>query len=154
MSIRPWEQSRTLRRSPVSKSIYHWNVSICWCLRFFVICFGNNCRYTIYIEIITTCIKAVVFCFFIYDEVRKEERIMMKTKQMVFLVIAQISLMGCNNQSRETYFDFIRYPLVERNRNGISLCSLFWSKRWVEVWHFLFIHLNWYGYWFYHEVSW
>ena len=50
---------------------------------------------------------------------------MLKTKQMTFLVTAQISLMGCNNQSRETYFDFIRYPLVERKRNGISLCSLF-----------------------------
>ena len=27
--------------------------------------------------------KAVVFCFFIYDEVRKVERIMIKTKQML-----------------------------------------------------------------------
>ena len=41
---------------------------------------------------------------------------MLKTKQMTFLVTAQISLMGCKNQSRETYFDFILYPLVRTEK--------------------------------------
>ena len=57
-----------------------------------------------------------VLVFSIYDEVRKDERIMMKTKQMIFLITAQISLMGCNNQSREIYFDFHSISLSQNGK--------------------------------------
>ena len=40
----------------------------------------------------------------------------MKTKPMIFLVTATISLMGCNNRSRETYFDFYSISLSQNGK--------------------------------------
>lgn len=56
----------------------------------------------------------------------------MKTKQMIFLVTAQISLMGCNNQSRETNFDF---HLISFSQNGkeMEYCCVLYSDQSGEL---------------------
>ena len=56
----------------------------------------------------------------------------MKTKQMIFLVTAQISLMGCNNQSRETNFDF---HLISFSQNGkeMEYCGVLYSDQSGEL---------------------
>ncbi|MCI7065805.1 MAG: hypothetical protein MR977_04920 [Bacilli bacterium] len=50
---------------------------------------------------------------------------MMKTKKMIFLVTAQISWMGCNNQSRETYFDFHSISLSQNGKEMEYRCVLY-----------------------------
>ena len=50
---------------------------------------------------------------------------MMKTKQIIILVTAQISLMGCNNQSRETYFDFHSISLSQNGKEMEYRCVLY-----------------------------
>ena len=49
---------------------------------------------------------------------------MIKTKQMIFLVTAQISLMGCNNQSRENCFDFYSISLSQNGTEMEYRCVL------------------------------
>ena len=49
----------------------------------------------------------------------------MKTKHMIFLVTTQISLMGCNNQSRETYFDFYSISLSQNGKEMEYRCVLY-----------------------------
>ena len=49
---------------------------------------------------------------------------MMKTKQMNFLVSASISLMGCNNQSGETNFDFHSIFLSQNGKEIQYRCVL------------------------------
>ena len=56
----------------------------------------------------------------------------MKTKQMIFLVSAAISLMGCNNQSRETYFDFHSISLSQNGKEMEYRCVLY-SDQSVEL---------------------
>ena len=50
---------------------------------------------------------------------------MMKTKQMTFLVTAQILLMDCKNQSRETYFDFHSISLSQNWNEMEYRCVLY-----------------------------
>ena len=49
---------------------------------------------------------------------------MMKTKQMIFLVTDQISLMSCNNQNRETYFDFHSIFLSQNGKEMEYRCVI------------------------------
>ena len=49
----------------------------------------------------------------------------MKTKHMIFLVTTQISLKGCNNQCRETYFDFYFISLSQNGKEMENRCVLY-----------------------------
>ena len=50
---------------------------------------------------------------------------MKKTKQMIFLVSAQISWMGCNNRSRENCFDFHSISLSQNGKEMEYRCVLY-----------------------------
>ena len=56
----------------------------------------------------------------------------MKTKQMIYLVSAQISLMGYNNQIRETYFDFHSISLSQ-NGKEMEYCGVLYSDQSGEL---------------------